>query len=103
MSDDNDNPDVADGAIEIAETHRLFRLSPAFDDLSRSSRQIALVPADTEDVARAIASTADALGRNWRDEQAFLAESIETDERHVIGDVIFRSIPAGPMKRSGQD
>jgi hypothetical protein len=77
--------------VIVAETHRVFRLSPAFDDLSQSSRQIALVPAETEEIARAIATAADALGRDWRDERAFTTDSIETEERHVIGDVIFRS------------
>lgn len=100
MSEDDDIPEIASPPVMVAETHRIFRLSPAFEDLSQSSRQIALVPAETEEIARAIATTADALGRDWQDERAFTADSIETDERHVIGDVIFRSTPsATTLKR----
>ena len=46
---------VPDRAIEIRETRTLFRLAPAADDdLGRSSRQIAIVAADTEEEARQI-------------------------------------------------
>jgi hypothetical protein len=45
-------------------TRRLFRLTPAANDLSRSSRQVA---ADTEDEARQIVSVYYAFGRNWQD------------------------------------
>ena len=100
MSEDDDIPEIASPPVMVAETHRIFRLSPAFEDLSQSSRQIALVPAETEKTARAIATAADALGRDWQDERAFTADSIETEERHVIGDVIFRSTPtAAPSNR----
>lgn len=100
MAEDDDIPEITLPPVVVAETGRLFRLTPAFNDLSQSSRQIALVPADTEEAARAIATAADALGRDWRDERAFLADSIDTSERHVVGDVIFRSTAnAGPNKR----
>jgi hypothetical protein len=104
MSEDDDITEIASPPVMVAETNRIFRLSPAFDDLSQTSRQIALVPAESEEIARAIATAADALGRDWRDERAFIADSIETEERHVIGDVIFRSTPnAAPMKRRKRD
>lgn len=100
MSEDDDISEMDSPPVIVAETHRIFRLSPAFDDLSQSSRQIALVSAQTEQLARAIAKAADAFGRDWQDERAFIADSIETEERHVIGDVIFRSTPnAMPVKR----
>ena len=55
-------------AVEVRETRTLFRLAPAADnDLGRSSRQIAIVAADTEEEARQIASMHDAFGRDWRD------------------------------------
>jgi hypothetical protein len=54
--------------VEVRETRTLFRLAPAADNnFSRSSRQVAIVAADTEDEARQIASMHDAFGRNWRD------------------------------------
>jgi hypothetical protein len=93
MSDDDDIQEIASERITVPETNRLYRLTPVFEDLSRPHRQIALVPADNENDARALATAADALGRDWRDESAFRAESIHTEERHVIGDVIFRSTP----------
>jgi hypothetical protein len=77
---------------------------PAIDDLTWTSRQIALVPGNTEEEARRIATKADPFGRDWCDSSAFLAESMETPERHVVGDLIFRSTPnpiAG-KRRSGK-
>jgi hypothetical protein len=65
-------------------------MTPALNLLDKS-RQIAIVPAEIEDDARAIATTADPMGRDWRNSRTFAAESIDTSERHVIGDVIFRS------------
>ena len=100
MSEDDDIPEIVSPPVMVSETHRIFRLSPAFDDLSQSSRQIAFVAAQTEQIARAIATAADALGRDWQDERAFIADSIETEERHAVGDVIFRSTPnATTIKR----
>ena len=62
-------------AVEVRETHTLFRLAPAADnDLGRSSRQIAIVAADTEEEARQIASMHDAFGRDWRDPRFALCE-----------------------------
>jgi hypothetical protein len=54
--------------IEVRETRTLFRLAPAAEnDLSRSSRKVAIVTADTEDEARQIAFAHDVFVRNWRD------------------------------------
>lgn len=93
MSDGHDNPELAAAFVAVEETNRLFRLVPAIDDLMLASRQIALVPANTEEEARRIATKADPFYRNWCDPSAFLAESMETPERHVVGDLIFRSRP----------
>jgi hypothetical protein len=59
---------VPDRAVEIRKTRTLFRLvSVADNDLGRSSRQIAIVAADTEEEDRQIEPMHDAFGRDWRD------------------------------------
>lgn len=64
---------------------------------------VALIPAETEEDARRLATLADPMGRDWCDDLRFVAESMETPERHVVGDVIFRSTPnsASNSKRLG--
>ena len=85
---------VPEQAIEVRETRSLFRLAPAADnDLSRASRQVAIVAADTEDEARQIAFAHDVFGRDWRDPHFAACDSLETTETHIYGDVIFRSEP----------
>ena len=85
---------VPEQAIEVRETRSLFRLAPAADnDLSRASRQVAIVAADTEDEARQIAFAHDVFGRDWRDPHFAACESLETSETHVFGHVVFRSEP----------
>jgi hypothetical protein len=85
---------VPERAVEVRETRMLFRLAPAVDnDLGRSSRQIAIVAADTEEEARQIASMHDAFGRDWRDPRFAVCDALDTPEAHVFGDVIFRSEP----------
>jgi hypothetical protein len=80
--------------VEVRETRTLFRLVPAADnDLGRSSRQIAIVAADTEEEARQIASMHDAFGRDWRDPRFAVCDALDTPEAHVFGDVFFRSEP----------
>jgi hypothetical protein len=94
VSEDNKLEIVPDRTVEVRETRTLFRLAPAAEnDLSRSSRQVAIVAADTEDEARQIASKHDAFGRDWRDPHFAACDSLETSETHVFGDVIFRSEP----------
>jgi hypothetical protein len=99
MSDD-DEPvtEITAPPVLVPETNRLWKLTPA-RNLLEKSRQIAIVSADTEDDARAIATTADPMGRNWRDTHLFTADSIETVERNVIGDVVFRSTPTPPAPK----
>ena len=100
MSDDDDPvPEIAAVPVQVPETNRLWRLTPAMN-LFEKSRQIAIVPAETEDDARTIATTADPIGRNWRDRLVFTADCTETSERHVVGDVIFRSAPQQPPPKS---
>ena len=83
---------VPERAVEVRETRTLFRLTPAAD-LGRSSRQIAIVAADTEEEARQIASMHDAFGRDWRDPRFAVCDALDTPEAHVFGDVVFRSEP----------
>jgi hypothetical protein len=103
MQDEDDIPEFPLTQIAVEETNRLFRLTPTAVDLSKASRQIALVPANSEDDARRIATTSDPMGRDWRDVSLFTADSMETSERHVVGDVIFRSTPnpaAAPKRKA---
>lgn len=94
MATDDEKVEIApDRAIDVRETRRLFRLAPAAANISRPSRQVAIVAADTEDEARQIASVHDAFGRDWRDPHYAICESVETAESHVFGDVIFRCEP----------
>ena len=85
---------VPERAVEVRETRTLFRLAPAADgDFGRSSRQIAIVAADTEEEARQIASMHDGFGRDWRDPHFAVCDALDTPEAHVFGDVVFRSEP----------
>ncbi|WP_441279289.1 hypothetical protein AB7783_26850 [Tardiphaga sp. 172_B4_N1_3] len=101
MSDEDDDPvaEITSPPVQVRETNRLWRLTPAMNLLEKS-RQIAIVPAETEDEARAIAAMADPMGRDWRDQHAFAADSIATPEWDVVGDVIFRSTPAPTTPKS---
>jgi hypothetical protein len=91
---------VPDRTVEVRETRTLFRLVPAAaNDLSRSSRQVAIVAADTEDQAREIAALHDAFGRNWRDPHFAVCDRLETSETHVFGDVTIRSEPVAVEDR----
>jgi hypothetical protein len=93
MSEHDNITEVAAPPVIVEETNRLFRLRPSGDDLLKASRMVALVPADTEEEARRLATLADPMGCDGADEKRFVAESMETQERHVIGDLIFRSTP----------
>jgi hypothetical protein len=95
MAVENDKPEITpERAVDVREMRTLFRLAPAAaNDLSRSSRQVAIVAADTKDEARQLASAHDAFGRDWSDPHHVICETLETTEAHVFGDVIFRSEP----------
>jgi hypothetical protein len=81
---------VPERTVEVRETRTLFRRTPAPDhDLSRSSRQVAIVAADTEGQSPANCL----LGRDWRDPHFAVAENMETSQTPVFGDMIFRSEP----------
>lgn len=93
-ADDDKLEIVPDRIIEVRETRKRFLLAPAAEhDLTRTSRQVAIVAADTEEEARQIASMHDAFGRDWRDPHFAVCDRLETSEAHVFGDVIFRSEP----------
>jgi hypothetical protein len=93
MAAENDKLEIVpERAVEVRETRTLFRLAPAADkELGRSSRQVAIVAADTEEEARQIATMRDAFGRDWRDPRFAVCDALETSETHVLGDVVFRS------------
>jgi len=85
---------VPERPVEVRETRTLFHVAPAAgNDFDRSSRQIAIVAADTEEEARQIASMHDAFGRDWRDPRFAVCNVLETSEAHGFGDVVFRSKP----------
>lgn len=97
MADDAPKADVAadDVATEVKkaapftvrETSRLYRL--------RAERFVAVVAADTEEEARALAAAYDLLGGDWRDPAFASAEVEETTESHVFGDVMISSVATG--------
>jgi hypothetical protein len=95
MAAEDDKLEIApERTVEVRETRMLFRLAPAAEnDLTRSSCQVAIVAADTEDEARQIASKHDAFGRDWRDPLFAACDSLETSATHVFGDAVFRSEP----------
>jgi hypothetical protein len=107
MAAEEEKEVVPERAVEVRETRTLFRLAPAAEvDLGRSSRQIAIVAADTEEEARQIACMHDAFGRDWRDPRFAVCDALDTPEAHVFGDVIFRSEPVAKsesQRRSGDD
>ena len=100
---DQSLPDLAaaaDVAVEVTvgqpfavrETQRLYRL--------KAARFLAVVAADTEDEARAIAAREDALGGDWCKPEFASAEFKDTGEVHVFGDVVISAYAAAPAKRS---
>jgi hypothetical protein len=95
MAGDEDKLEIVpEQTVEVRETRKLFRLTPAADnDVSRP--QVAIIAADTEDEARQIALKQDVFGRDWRDPQFAIAEDTETSETHVFGTraVLFRFQP----------
>jgi hypothetical protein len=79
--------------VDVRETTSLFRLARVASDLSRSSRLVAIVAADTQVEAREIAAKHDVFGRDWRNPGYAVCETMQTTECHVFGDVVFRSEP----------
>lgn len=77
----------------VAETTRLIRLTPVGNDLAMPYLQIALVATGTEDQARQLATAYDPFGRDWTNADLFAADAFDDANKHVVGDVIFKSIP----------
>ena len=84
--------------VNVPQTNAVYRLIPAASDTAQP-RQIAVVAAESEGRARALATSHDPFGRDWRDEALFLCQVEIVAEPNVVGDVIFESIPATPDKR----
>ncbi len=87
---------------QVAETTWLVRLTPIGNDLSTSSRQVAIVAAETEDQARRLACAFDPFGRDWKNASLFAADTFEDACAHVVGDVIFKSAPS-PRPRASEE
>lgn len=97
-SDNNEFDERRAHGVETATTSRLFRLAPAVADLSQKNRSIALVPASTEAHARALASQNDPFGVDWKDEDLFRCDMLESDLEYAIGDVLFTAVPELPPR-----
>jgi len=69
----------------VRETYRLYRL--------RAARAVAVVAADMDDEARALAARHDLQGRDWHSPVFASAEVEETTEKRVLGDVVISSAP----------
>jgi hypothetical protein len=76
----------------VRETQRLYRL--------KTTRFLAVVAADTEAEARAIAAREDALGGDWCRPEFASAEFEDTGEVHVFGDVVISAYAAAPARRA---
>ncbi len=86
--------------VVVPQTRSLYRLTPVGEDLAQPHRQIALVAAETEQDARLLASVHDPFGRPWGDERKYTSDTTQSGELHVVGDVVFKSIPAPPIVKS---
>lgn len=85
--------------VNVSLTNTVYRLAPASSDAAQP-QCIAIVGAESEVQARALAATHDPFGLNWMDEAIFVCRIEYTEEPHVIGDVMFKSVaPATPEKR----
>ena len=104
MPDDEDIPATVTGTFQVPETIRLYRLTPVARDLAQPARQSAIVAAETEADARAFAVASDPFGLDWKNQSLFTCDYLDTTERHVVGDVWFKSIapPAPPRRRSSR-
>lgn len=76
--------------LAVRETRRLYRLQTA--------RFLAVVAADTEAEARALAARHDALRGDWCNPQFATAEFEDTADTHVFGDIVI-SAWAVPSER----
>jgi hypothetical protein len=78
--------------VAVRETQRLYRL--------KAARFRAVVAADTEDEARALATRHDALPNDWCNPEFASSEFEDTAHAHVFGDVVISVLAAPPVKRS---
>ena len=75
----------------VRETTRLYRLW--------ATRFQAVVAADTEDEARSLAASHDALRGDWCSPEFASSEFEDTGEAHVFGDVIISALAVPPARR----
>lgn len=78
--------------LPVRETQRLYRL--------KAARFLAVVAADTEEEARALAASHDALRGDWCNPEFACSEFQDTGEAHVFGDVVISASAAPPIGRS---
>ena len=80
--------------LVVRETQRLYRL--------KAGRFVAVVAADTEDEARDLAASHDALQGDWCNREFASAEFEDTDETHIHGDVLISALAAPPIQHSNK-
>jgi hypothetical protein len=94
MADDDIAEPRSQIPIAVRGTRTLFRLTPqAHGNLSRASRQEAIVAADSEEEARSIAFLHDPHGNDWGSELFASCVVIDSIGTHVHGDISFISTP----------
>jgi alkanesulfonate monooxygenase SsuD/methylene tetrahydromethanopterin reductase-like flavin-dependent oxidoreductase (luciferase family) len=98
--DVKDRPEATDEVVAevpasqplvVRETQRLYRL--------KAGRFVAVVAADTEDEARDLAASHDALQGDWCNREFASAEFEDTGETHIHGDVLISALAAPPVKQ----
>lgn len=89
---------IPEMAVPVRETQLLFRLTQSPEKTAGGPcRQTVIVAAVTKDEARRLAALHDPLRRDWQDPAFAVAEAQQTEENHMVGDVVFRSEPAAPL------
>jgi hypothetical protein len=88
MSEDEKILEIEGPSIAVAETHSVFRLTS-----KTGGRYVALVAADTHEQARRFAAEADPFDADWEDPEKFECVHTIDPKDHVLGDVVFQSIP----------
>jgi hypothetical protein len=78
--------------LAVRETQRLYRL--------KAMSFFAVVAADAEDAARALAAGHDALSNDWCNPEFASSEFEDTGNPHIFGDVVISALAPPPVKRS---
>jgi hypothetical protein len=89
IEDDDLIPEVDSPPIAVPETNLVFRLEPT----SAKGRYVAIIAAENEGQARRFAADSDPFGAEWENPSKYSCTRSEGTETHVVGDVMFQSIP----------